>query len=405
MSQAARNLRHWRVVSPLSQAFFWAPVFFLYWNAHLPVVQVLQLEAIYYFSVVLFEVPSGAFSDRFGRLLTLRISGALGVLAYGLFFLADGFLGFAIAQASLAAHFAFRSGTAAAWHYEQLELEGRAGEFAAAEARLARNGFWVRAVCALVGGAVGVYSLGASYALSALAAAGVLALLVASREGGDISVRSESAVASLKRSFTRLRHPWLGWIFATVVLRTTLDHIPHEFVQPYLAVLLDGRGIDVANAPLASGVMMAFVAVVGGWAASWAPPLLRRFGAAATLLGVMVGQTAVIAVLAAAVHPVLAVLIVFRSVQPAIASVVVDVVVAPLVPAAERATYLSLHSLAGRAGYAAVLLGLGALVGPVDVMSGAELRLVLASSAVLGAVGIAALVATRRRAERAAPPA
>ena len=46
---------------------FWYPIFFLYFLARLPLVQVLQLEAIYYAGVVLLEVPSGWFSDRIGR--------------------------------------------------------------------------------------------------------------------------------------------------------------------------------------------------------------------------------------------------------------------------------------------------------------------------------------------------
>ena len=405
VSDAARNLALWRWASPLGQAFFHAPIFFLYWNQSLPVAHVLQLEAVYYLSVVVLEVPSGVFSDRVGRLRTLRLSAAAGVLAYALFFFFQGFAAFAAAQTLLAVHFAFRSGTSAAWHFELLESEGRAHEFPEREAQLARHGFWVRAACGLSGGAVGIWMLGGAYALSCLAAVAVLALLFVSREVPVSAPHASPFLHGIGRSLARLRNPWLAWIFATVVLRTTLDHIPYEFVQPWLATALGARGIDPVRTPLATGALIAAVAVVGGWAAGWAPPLLRRLGAAWTLLGVMIVQTAVIAALASAVHPLLAVLVLFRSVQPAVATVVVDAVVAPVVPASERATYLSLHSLAGRAGYGAVLLALGAVVGPVAVMSPAELRAALSVSAVLGGVGIAALALTRGRASRAAPEA
>jgi MFS family permease len=36
--------------------------------------RVLRLEAIYYIAVVILEVPSGYFSDRFGRRQTLLIA-------------------------------------------------------------------------------------------------------------------------------------------------------------------------------------------------------------------------------------------------------------------------------------------------------------------------------------------
>jgi len=143
---------------------------------------VLQLEAIYYFAVVLLEVPSGYFSDRVGRIATLRLSSVFGVLTYCLFFFGDSFGTFVVAQACLATHFSFRSGTDTAWHYDLLEELGLEDEFAAREARLARATFWVRSVCALVGGAVGTFALSGGYALSCAAAAVVAVLMFASQE-------------------------------------------------------------------------------------------------------------------------------------------------------------------------------------------------------------------------------
>ena len=403
MTSAGRNLRLWQWASPLGQAFFHAPVFFLYMNQNLSVEQVLQLEAAYYFSVVLCEVPSGFLSDRVGRILTLRISSLAGILAYGLFFIGGGFTAFLAAQVALAVHFSFRSGTDVAWHYELLEAEGRGDELARRESRLARAGFGLRAACALIGGAVGSMSLAAPYALAFLAAVTVGGLLVASRE---IPVAAEHRAGSfgtqLRRSLGRLSDPWLAWIFGYVVLQTTLEHIPYEFAQPYLAAVLAGAGVDIGNTPIATGVLVASVAGVGAVVAGWAAPLMQRFGVGGTLLGLTALQTLLIAALASAVHPVLATLLLLRSVQPAIGHVVVNASVAPRVPRSERATYLSIHSLAGRTGYGLVLLGLGMLAGGAEVMEAAELRRLLGASAALAAVGLASLLATRQLVRRAA---
>ncbi len=402
MSAATRNLAIWRFASPLGQAFFWAPVFFLYWNEYLPVDRVLQLEAVYYLSVVLLEVPSGYLSDRVGRVTTLRLSSGFGVLAYSLFVIGDSFATFVAAQVALAVHFSFRSGTDAAWHYDLLEHQGLEAEYAEREARLARAGFWVRSVCALSGGAVGTFALGGAYALSLAVAVVVFVLMLACTElPAAAADRAGSFVAQMRSSFARLGNPWLGWIFGYVVLQTTLEHVPYEFAQPYLAAVLGGAGADVGNTPLATGVLVAGVALVGGWAAGWAPAAQRRLGVAGTLLALTLLQTTIIAVLAAAVHPVIAVLLLLRSVHPAIGHIVVNATVAPLVPRSERATYLSLHSLAGRAGYGAVLLSLGALVTGSEVMTAAELRLLLGACAGIASVGLLALAGTRRRAEAA----
>lgn len=50
-----RNLRHYFGYRIAFEAYFWLPVFFLYFSHHLPLQQVLRLEAIYYAGVVLLE--------------------------------------------------------------------------------------------------------------------------------------------------------------------------------------------------------------------------------------------------------------------------------------------------------------------------------------------------------------
>ena len=65
-----RNLRIYAVYAPLTNALFWAPVFFLFFSERFPIERVLQLQSIYYVTVVLLEVPSGYFSDRVSTRLT-----------------------------------------------------------------------------------------------------------------------------------------------------------------------------------------------------------------------------------------------------------------------------------------------------------------------------------------------
>jgi len=55
-------------------ALAWLPIFFLFFSQYLTLAEVIALEAVYYIAVVLAEVPSGYFSDRFGRRRTLLLS-------------------------------------------------------------------------------------------------------------------------------------------------------------------------------------------------------------------------------------------------------------------------------------------------------------------------------------------
>ena len=61
------NLRAYAVHQRAVGALFWLPTVFLYLIDEVGLTGALQLGALYYFTVVVLEVPSGWFSDRVGR--------------------------------------------------------------------------------------------------------------------------------------------------------------------------------------------------------------------------------------------------------------------------------------------------------------------------------------------------
>jgi hypothetical protein len=110
---------------------------------------------------------------------------------------------------------------------------------------------------------------------------------------------------------------------------------------------------------------------------------------------VTVLQGAVIGAMAAVVHPLVLPLLLLRSVQPAVSNVIVNVEVAPRLPRGQRATFLSLFSLAGRLGYGAVLLTLAALAGDGGRADPAAITDLLRWCAAGAVLGIGALALTR----------
>ena len=69
----SRNARPYPWYALTSNAYFWTPMFVLYFLEHMSLADVLRLEAIDDIAVVVLEVPSGYFSDRIGRQPTLLI--------------------------------------------------------------------------------------------------------------------------------------------------------------------------------------------------------------------------------------------------------------------------------------------------------------------------------------------
>ena len=394
--------------APLSRIYFWTPIFFLYFSQRFPIEQVLQLEAIYYAAVVIFEVPSGYFSDRVGRRVTLVCSALAMAVGYTLFLTGDtSFLLFALGQLGKAVGYAFLSGTETAFHYDTLAALGRADEYAAREARLARNGYLAAAAGMIVSGALSTYDLRIAYLLSLLGALAMLVLVLSLREPPREATgwANDGPGAQLAACVRLLRVPLLLWLFAYFILKITLEHIPYEFSQPYLAAVLDEPVTQVRSTPAASGALYAVVAVVGSLAAAYSIRIRARLGTAATLLAAALVQTALIGAMAALISPLIVPLLALRSGLAAIANPIIHAEVTPRVPQAQRATYLSLHSLAGRLGYSGVLACLSALAAGRSVDDPQTVTSLLGWAFVLACVGVVALLVTSRVLARGGPSA
>ena len=398
MADLERSLRLYSLYVPLSRLFFKAPVFFLYFSERFSIDRVLQLEAIYYLAVVTLEVPSGYLSDRVSRIVVLRTS-ALAAVAATLLFLLGGesFAAFAAAQVAIATSYSFASGTDTAYHYDTLVGLGRQDEYAAREARLVRNGLLATAAAALGGGVAGSIALHYAYVLALFAGVATFAVTLgfgepprAARAGA-----AQGPLAQLRDCASELRRPVLAWLFCYVLLQVSLEHVPYEFMQPYVALALGEEAGSVQRTPLVVGVLAAVVAVVGSAAAAGSLWLRRRLGVAGALLGVTALQALLIGLMGWIVHLAIVPLLLLRSVHPAVSNVLVRAEITPRVSQVRRATYLSLHSLGGRLGFSLVLLTLSGLTGSSEQADAETLARLLRGCLLLAVVGLAALALTR----------
>lgn len=404
-----RNVRRYTWYAAAFNAYFWLPVFFLYFSAHVPLRDVLRLEAIYYAGVVALEVPSGYFSDAVGRRVTLLASSAALVVAYGLFFFGSSFAFFAAAQLCLAVGLAFNSGTDTSFHYDSLAALGREREFAAREARVARVSFLAGAVAALAGGAAGAFELRLAYGLSLLAAAALFVLVLSFVEpsAGEEGRSGQGAVAvaasflpQLRRCVGHLRQPALLWLFVFAVLMTVLNHVPYELYQPYLDLLARNLELSASATPLAAGAHTALTMLAGSWVAGRSILIRDRLGIASTLLLSTLLQALIIGVMGLVLHPAVTLLILLRSTPRALMTAPLNAAIAPRVERAHRATYFSLQSLAGRLSFSATLALLSLAVHPGAAPAWPAVSAMLRTMAVVALLALAGLAATAPRISR-----
>jgi MFS family permease len=394
-----RNLHIYEWYLPLSRVYFFTPIYFLFFSSRFSIGQVLVLGSIYYFTVVLVELPSGYLSDRLGRAVALRLSAASLSVSYVLFLVGgESFPTFVVAQIALGVGYASISGTDTALHFDTLVRLGREAEFAEREQRLIRNGYAAGALGALLAGAVAQQELEYAYALGLAAALGLLALAFVMRE--PRSARADFSGRGLLGQFvdcTRtLRDRELAWLFAYAVVMVSLAHIPSEFAQPYLAAVLGDDIRDVQRTPWVAGVVVASNTLLAAFAAAYSLALRERLGARGALLAAAVVQLGLIGAMAQGILAIVAVLLVLRSCQSAIARVILSAEVTPRLDVSLRASFLSLESLAGRLGYGLLLLWLSGLAGPDSVGDAAVILDMLRACAGVAAVGLLGLIVTRR---------
>jgi MFS family permease len=363
-----KNLRLYPLYLFCSHLHFWLAVFFLYLSSKMRLDQVLQLEAIYYISVVLLEVPSGYFSDRIGRKVTLLISGLCWMSAYLVFAGTETFLWFAAAQVLLAAGFAFASGTDTSLLFDSLQDLGRENELIEIEGSAHANAFIATAIAAVVGGIAAGVDLRLAYLLSAVGAiAGIVVVLRMTEPKRHSDAPERSILTQLGTCLGHLKNPVLLWTFAMVVGSTVINHVPYEFFQPYLGFILPEGigGTGLAATPVAAGGVLAVTMLISSFFARRTRKLKDRLSTTGTLLGTTALQLAVMLVMALFLHPLVVLLIFFRSVPAAVLRPISNAAIHPRLDRGIRATYLSIQSLGGRLAFSLSLVIASVFVGPL----------------------------------------
>lgn len=373
---------------------FWLPVFFLYFERALPVEQVLRLSALYYLGTVLFEVPSGYLSDRVGRRPTLVAAMAASVLGSALFLGAAEFWTFALGQLCYAASTAFVSGTDTALLFDSLRALGREKEHAESEGRMQAASFAALALASLVGGLLAGFDLRLAYLLSLAGSAA--ALVVALRLVEPQRSPARPFLGQLADCVRQLSDPALRWVLAFAVGMFVLNHVPFEFLQPWVGFLLGAAQGGWSPTPAVAGAVLGATMLVSSFVSGRVGRLRQRLGARGTLLCACALQTVLLWGMASAVHVALLPLLALRSVPQALGIPVTRAEIHPRVAPGLRATYLSLQSLAGRLSFTACL-ALASEVSAGAAWTAAELSSVLRAFA-WGGVGLALLLALTGRA-------
>jgi predicted MFS family arabinose efflux permease len=137
------------------------PIITLYWlDVGLSMQDIFLLQVLFSVAIVVLEVPSGYFADRFGRKYSLVIGMVFGTLGYLVYAVAGSFWEFAAAELLLAVSISFISGADSAFLYDTLKQYASTDQHTKVEGRMLALARISEATAAILGGLIAsFYSL------------------------------------------------------------------------------------------------------------------------------------------------------------------------------------------------------------------------------------------------------
>ncbi|MBX2825602.1 MAG: MFS transporter [Gammaproteobacteria bacterium] len=389
-----RNVRLYPWYQAASSFLPWLPIFFLYFNQYVSLSEAVRLGAFYYFAVFFLEVPSGYLSDRFGRRIILLLSATSMALAYLVYILAADFSMFLLAQILLAGGIAFQSGSDSALLYDSLVQLEQEQSYAELESKSKVYSMVSLAVSSVAGGLLGTLFLYLPYLLGLVAALVSIALCWQFREPAQNTQASSSLYRQLGACLLYFGDRVLLWLTAFYLLTFALAHVPYEFYQPYIRLLEAGSLQSLLvrdSAPLIAGVVTAISMSGGAVGATISPILQHRFKLGTLLLGAVALQCLIIVSMAAVLHPLILLPIMCRGFPMALVHGPMMGAISPRLATEHRATFLSIQSLIGRAGFGLLLFALSLRSAADPALSWPTLSPLLIICLLVGLVGAATL--------------
>lgn len=136
------------------------PIIVLFFQENgLSMKEVFLLQSIFSIGIILFEIPSGYFSDVIGRKKTIILGCIFGFLGFSIYSFSYGFLGFLIAEWTLGLGSSFLSGTDSALIYDSLIQVKKEKDYKKIEGRILSIGNFSEAIASFLGGFVALISL------------------------------------------------------------------------------------------------------------------------------------------------------------------------------------------------------------------------------------------------------
>lgn len=239
------------------------PILFLFYKENgLAAQELFLLKAVYSFTIVILEVPSGYLGDVWGRKNTLILGSLLGFAGFALYCGAHGFWTFLACEVILGAGQSFISGSDSAMLYDSLKAADKERDYLKQEGKMISAGNFAEAVAAPLGVLIAMISLRTPFFFQAIIAFSAVPAALTLFEPDRNKLKGHTSIRQLLKivKFSLMDQKMLraAILYSSIMGTATLTMA--WFVQPYfdylgLALILYGILIPILN--LATGVVSA----------------------------------------------------------------------------------------------------------------------------------------------------
>ena len=294
----ARNIPVYYLFYAVSGFLIWMPIWVIYLQDFrgMSLTQVAAIESIFWITVVVAEVPTGAVADRWGRRVSLAFAGGIFCLGSVVFAFSSTYVVLLVAYVTVALAMTLYSGAGHALMYDTLRQLGRIREYEKHIGRSEGLAFGSMLIATLLAGplvALAGYPATILAGAAAMGVAGIIALFLrepprseaeftGQQPGHDGSTAAPSTPGLFSNVLGGVLVVWrsklLLWYILAATLLSGVIMVSSDFLlQPFVV----HHGVDPASGVDSgfaySGIVMSPVAgmLVGSLIAAW---VANRFG-------------------------------------------------------------------------------------------------------------------------------
>jgi len=253
------NIYKYYSYSAISNFLFFLPIVYVFFQGNgLSLTQIFIIEAIFSIGLVLFEVPTGAFADYYGKKASLVLGSVIWIISCVLFSFGSGFYTFTFAYLIWALGAAFLSGADTALLYDILHKDNQKEHFKKYQGNAKFIGLVAISLASLLGGYIASFSMRYTFIASAIAFFAMFLILISLKHKEDEKEEQESYTQIIKDSFSIIsKSSILVWLF----IYSAIFLVVFKLTQPSTQIYMNLSNLDIKYFGFASAFFFIIAAI------------------------------------------------------------------------------------------------------------------------------------------------